>query len=158
MSKNALARIVRAGLTLACLHFSLNMVAQTAPATVSCSNTTLQGTYTFFTEGSIVGTHGALVPFQQSGLEVFDGNGNSHGFIETVTVVNGQTTISSQVPFTARYTVNANCTVKESGADADNNAFHFDGFVGPNGDHMTLCLTDPGLVQCGSENRDSGHP
>lgn len=158
MRKNILSRIVRAGLILACLHFSLNMVAQTAPAAVSCSNATLQGTYTFSTQGSIVGTHGALAPFQQTGVEVFDGNGNSRGFIETVTVVNGQVTVSSQVPFTAKYTVSANCTVKEAGADVDNNAFHFDGFIGPNGKHMTLCLTDPGLVQCGSENRDSGNP
>ena len=158
MRKNVLSRIVRAGLILACLHFSLNMVAQTAPATVSCSNTTLQGTYTFFTQGSVVGAHGALTPFQQTGVEVFDGNGNSHGFLTTAAVANGQATISSTVPFTATYTVSANCTVKESGKDADNNAFHFDGFLGPNGKHMTLCLTDPGFIQCGTENRDSGQP
>jgi hypothetical protein len=89
-------------------------------------------------------------------VEVFDGNGTSHGFIETVTIVNDQTSVSSQVPFTATYTVSANCTVKEAGTDANNNAFHFDGFIGPNGNHMTLCLTDPGLINCGSENRDSG--
>jgi len=132
-------------------------LAQNAPpAPPSCSNATLQGTYTFLTEGSIVGPHGALTPFQQTGLEVFDGNGHSQGFLTTATVVNGQTAISSQVPFTATYTVSPNCTVKESGADAENNAFHFDGFLGPNGNHVTLCLTDPGFIQCGSENRDSG--
>src|SRR5262249_4138939 len=151
-------RIVRAGLILASLQFSLNLMAQTAPAPTNCSNATLQGTYTFFTEGSIVGAHGTLIPFQQAGLEVFDGNGNSHGFITTATVANGQATVSSQVPFNATYTVSANCTVKESGQDAANNAFHFDGFLGPNGNHMTLCLTDPGFIQCGSENRDSGKP
>ena len=154
MTKTPLSRIVRVGLVLAYLLLSLNLMAQNAPT--SCSNATLNGTYTFFTEGSILGAHGALVPFQQTGLEVFDGNGNSHGFIETVTVVNGQTVASSQVSFTAAYTVNANCTVKEAGADANNNAFHFDGFLGPNGNHMTLCLTDPGIINCGSENRDSG--
>lgn len=158
MTKTLLSRIVRVGLILASLQFSLNLMAQNTTATANCSNATLQGTYTFSTQGSLVGAHGTLVPFQQTGLEVFDGNGNSHGFIETVTVVNGQTSVSSQVPFTATYTISANCTVKESGADADNNVFHFDGFLGPNGNHMTLCLTDPGLVQCGSENRDSGQP
>jgi|SRR5215831_4294894 len=154
MTKTPLSRIVRVGLVLAYLLLSLNLMAQNAPT--SCSNATLNGTYTFFTEGSILGAHGALVPFQQTGLEVFDGNGNSHGFIETVTVVNGQTVASGQVPFTATYSISASCTVKESGADANNNAFHFDGFLGPNGNHMTLCLTDPGIINCGSENRDSG--
>jgi hypothetical protein len=154
MTKTLLSRIVRAGLIMACFLLSISLMAQNAPT--SCSNATLQGTYTFLTEGSIIGAHGALVPFQQAGLEVFDGNGNSHGFFTTITVVNGQTTVSSQVPFTATYSISASCTVKESGADANNNAFHFDGFLGPNGNHMTLCLTDPGIINCGSENRDSG--
>jgi hypothetical protein len=158
MTTTLFSRIIRAWLILACLLFSLNLMAQAAPPSTSCSNATLNGTYPFLDQGNFVGARGALTPVQFTGFEVFDGNGNAHGFYTEVTVVNGQTAVSSDISFTATYTVNANCTVKEVARDANNNVFHFDEFIGPDGNHMTVCVTDPGTVVCGAKNRDSGQP
>ena len=153
MTRKFLFRTVQTGVILASIQFSLSMMAQTAAPNTACSNATLQGTYTFVQQGSIVGAHGVLTPLAVTGVEVFDGNGHSHGFLTTVTVVNGQTTVSSDVPFTGAYTVNANCTAKETVTDANNNVAHFDEFVGPNGNQLIFNETDPGVVGAGTETR-----
>jgi hypothetical protein len=61
--------------------------------------------------------------------------------------------------FTGTYTVNANCTLKEVDTDVNGNVFHFDEFLGPNGNNATTIETDPGVVAAGTETRDSepGH-
>lgn len=87
-------------------------------------------------------------------MEVYDGTDNSHGVSSSTTIINGQTIVQSDVPFTATHSVNANCTMKETITDANSNVFHFDVFIGPNGGHQTFIETDPGVFAGGTATRD----
>ena len=67
----------------------------------TCSVTTVQGTYSFVTTGTLDGA-----PFASVGRVTFDGKGNSQG---SGTISNNGV-IFRDVPFTGTYTVNPDCT------------------------------------------------
>jgi len=94
MKKVLFSLIVLAGLVLLSGEVSRSVLAQNAPpAPMTCNNATLTGTYVFEEAGNTVGPHGALSPFQFSGIEVYAGDGTAHGIGTRTLIVNGQTTV-----------------------------------------------------------------
>src|SRR5215831_15718220 len=146
MKKVLFSILALAGLLLLSGEVSRNVLAQNAPpAPTTCSNATLAGTYVFEETRSTVDPHGALSPFVFSGIEVYAGDGTAHGVGTQTSIVNGQTTVQSNVPFTGVYTVNANCTVQETDTQGGVQS-HFDQFLQPSGDKFTFVETDPGVI------------
>lgn len=136
--------------------FVLASVQATSLMAETCSNATLKGTYLYVFQGHLVGTSGTPTPFSVSGMEVFEGNGKSHGVSTTTTIVNGQTVIQSQVPYTGLYTINSDCSGSEVDTDVNHNLFHYTLNVGPSGTSEVFTETDPGVVAAGLETRDPG--
>ena len=100
---------------------SLIMAAMVAAATNAyagngCSVATLRGNYAFYYLGNLTDPNtGAVTPFDAVGVFTFDGAGNVSG---TFTLAaNG--TITTGNPYTATYTVNADCTGVINGTNGD---------------------------------------
>ncbi len=108
-----------------------------------CSVATLKGMYVSNQSGSQVSVS-PQGPYASASSNVVDGRGHAHGIASQS--LNGE--ISSQVPFTATYTLKPDCsgtlTVTISGLTR-----HFDVFTSPSGSRFTFICTDPGLVGTG---------
>jgi hypothetical protein len=115
-------------------------------AGAKCSEATLNGRYLLAFDGFIVKGN-EKVPFAVANFEVFDGNGNAKGVSSYS--VNGK--ITRKQPFSATYTVKANCTGTTT-VDA-NVVTHYDFFTAPDGSMITFVQTDPGVVAAGSQLR-----
>jgi hypothetical protein len=113
-------------------------------AKAKCSKATLNGRYLLAFDGFIV-KGDEKVPFAVANFEVFDGNGNAKGVSSFS--VNGK--ITRKEPFSATYSVKANCTGTTT-VDA-NVVTHYDFFTAPDGSMITFVQTDPGVVAAGSQ-------
>jgi len=111
----------------------------------SCSQRTLKGTY-------MISCHGvqgdAQSNFAVAGLEHFRGDGTSSG----VSTYTDKDKISRQVPFTATYTVNPDCTGTYTATD-ENGTIHLDIYVARDGSEFSFAFTDTGVVDSGLEQR-----
>jgi hypothetical protein len=107
--------------------------SSTSPAArATCDLSTLRGTYLFYDQG--VDETGNT--FAGAGLEYFDGNGNIYGVFSHHD--HGQVSTARNEPYTATYTVNADCT-GTSTYDGE----EYDLFIHPGGDMFTWVLTTP---------------
>jgi len=103
-----------------------------------CSNTSIKGTYGFSCEGTVVG----VGPIAVVALFTADGNGNGSA-VET-TSLNG--VVTTEVPFTVTYTVNADCTGSFVSTAPDDTVFHNYFVIDDNKKEIRLIPTEPGLV------------
>jgi len=111
-----------------------------------CSNASLKGTYAYssqgFTEVTSDVSPAGFAPWAQTGLVVYDGEGNitSGTFtIATITAAGGV----DRGTFTGSYTVKTDCTGTAQSELEDGTTFHFDLVVlGPA--RHTIINTDPG--------------
>lgn len=134
-----ISKRIFAALTLFLLAVAPNLHA------AKCSNASLKGTYGYSSQGFVEVTRdispAGFVPFSQTGLIVYDGQGNipSGTFTFSTTTANGG---SSRGTFTGTYSVNPDCSgtvvVKTDGGDT----FNFDLVVQGPARH-TFINTDP---------------
>jgi hypothetical protein len=121
-----------------------------AGTTPSCSNATLNGTYTFgYISWSI--SNGQSTPASEAGFDTFNGRGTGAGVI---TAVYNGVPAGSNTPDTSTYTINANCTGTIL-FNAAGSQFHFNVYVSPSGNSFSLISTDPGTAVAGTETRVS---
>jgi hypothetical protein len=104
-----------------------------APARARCVLDTLRGTYLFYDQG--VDETGNT--FAGAGYEYFDGNGNIYGVFSHHD--HGASSTHYQ-PYTATYTVNADCTGHSIYPDFDSEC---DLFIDPDGHRFAWVLTEP---------------
>jgi hypothetical protein len=126
---------------------SASGAARTTSAS-SCSDATLNGTYTYAYEGWSV-AKGASTPSATSGFDHFNGAGTSTGV--TTFVANGVVE-NNNTPDSATYALNANCTGTIVFNIAGSLA-HFNIYASPSGKSFSIIQTDPGSVQAGTETR-----
>jgi hypothetical protein len=116
--------------------------------THSCSNATLNGTYTFgYISWSI--SNGKSTPASEAGADTFNGKGTGTGLI---TAAYNGVVAGNNMPDTSTYTINADCT----GTIVFNSAgslFHFNVYVSPSGNSFSLISTDAGTAVAGTETR-----
>jgi hypothetical protein len=116
--------------------------------THSCSNATLNGTYTFgYISWSI--SNGKSTPASEAGADTFNGKGTGTGVI---TAAYNGVVAGNNTPDTSTYTINADCT----GTIVFNSAgslFHFNVYVSPSGNSFSLISTDAGTAVAGTETR-----
>jgi hypothetical protein len=116
--------------------------------THSCSNATLNGTYTFgYISWSI--SNGKSTPASEAGADTFNGKGTGTGVI---TAAYNGVLAGNNMPDTSTYTINADCT----GTIVFNSAgslFHFNVYVSPSGNSFSLISTDAGTAVAGTETR-----
>jgi hypothetical protein len=116
--------------------------------THSCSNATLNGTYTFgYISWSI--SNGKSTPASEAGADTFNGKGTGTGVI---TAVYNGVLASNNTPDTSTYTINADCTgtiVFNSGGSL----YHFNVYVSPSGNSFSLISTEAGTAVAGTETR-----
>jgi hypothetical protein len=152
MSRSAVLGSRRALFATVCALGATGSVALVGSATAAhsappCSNATLDGTYTFASDGWTV-SNGTATPFALAGVETYDGAGSATG---TVTVsLNG--VVTPATPNTATYSIAANCI----GTAAFTNSgvtTHFDLYVDPSGDSFKFVGTDQGQVTSSTETR-----
>jgi hypothetical protein len=137
-------------LASACSALALLGTAGTASA-ISCSNATLNGTYAFATISWSPSAGGPPVPVSLAGFDNFNGKGTGTGVI-TVVALSG--IINNNTPYTSIYTVNADCT----GTIVYNTAgafSHFNLYVTPSGNQVSVIQTDTGSVSTEVETRVS---
>jgi hypothetical protein len=110
-----------------------------------CSNASLNGTYGFSSQGFTevtpdIGSAG-FVPWAETGLIVYDGQGNvtSGTFTVSTTTANGGIIRGT---FTGTYVVNRDCSGTITADLGDGNLFHFDLVVEGSARH-TAINTDP---------------
>ena len=114
----------------------------------SCSNATLQGTYTFGYNGWLT-QGGTREPFSASGFDYFNGRGASTGVVTSV--VDG-VVVNSNAPDKSSYTINPDCTGTIVFSTAGQ-AAHFNVYVNPSGMSLKLIETDPGATVAVDETR-----
>jgi hypothetical protein len=115
---------------------------------ISCSNATLNGTYAFSTISWSISATGT-VPVSLAGFDTFNGKGTSTG---VVTVVVNGVVVNNNTPDTSTYHVNADCT----GTIVYNTAGslgHFNLYVSPSGNQLSVIQTDTGSVSTNFETR-----
>jgi hypothetical protein len=134
---------------VAALMFPLLTVSQNALAANACDDSTLHGTYVFAYAG-FTGAGSSATRFASAGIAVFNGDGTAHGVATTTT--EGQAP-ASLVSYTATYSVQPDCTAKETDTDKNGVVTHFDDFTGPLGNTISFISTDPNVVSSGSETR-----
>jgi hypothetical protein len=115
-------------------------------AEAKCSEATLDGRYLLAFDGVEINGKDQ-VPFAVAGYEVFNGNGHAKGVSSFS--VNGK--ITSMEPFSATYTVRADCTGTTTVEGLV--VTHYDLFTAPDGSMITFVQTDPGVVAAGFELR-----
>jgi hypothetical protein len=123
--------------------------APRAEDVLGCSLATLRGTYIYAYEGFNI-ENGTQIPVAYAGQEVYYGDGTMTGVYSAST--NG--TITRNIPYTGTYTVNGDCTGTLTTTE-EIGTFHYDQFVGLNGDEFSWVATDPGIVASGFERRVS---
>ena len=102
----------------------------------ACSNASIQGTYGFSCEGTIVG----VGPIAAIGVFTADGHGNGSE-VETLSV-NGE--ISRGVFRTDTYTVDADCTGSFVSTGPDGSVIHNDFVIDDNAKEIRLIATESG--------------
>ena len=109
-------------------------------AGAKCSEATLHGRYLFAFDGFKIKGNDKVVPFARAGYEVYNGNGKMKGALSGN--VDGE--ITRNEPFSATYTVKADCTgtVTFAGPDAP----RLDLFIAPDGSKFTQVGTSPSEV------------
>jgi hypothetical protein len=113
-------------------------------AVAKCSEATLHGTYLFAVDGFDI-TGNEQVPFAVAGLEVYNGNGKVRG----VSSGNLGGEVFRKDPYSATYTVEADCTGTFTFPDGT----QVDLFIAPDGSMLTFVDVDPGTVGSGFELR-----
>jgi hypothetical protein len=112
-------------------------------AVAKCSEATLHGTYLFAVDGFDI-TGNEQVPFAVAGLEVYNGNGKVRG----VSSGNLGGEVFRKEPYSATYTVEADCT-----GTFTSDGTQVDLFIAPDGSMFTFVDVDPGTVASGFELR-----
>jgi hypothetical protein len=132
---------------LAVAQFRSSAHAQrlTALRSARCSVATLNGTYVWSAHGEVPVTGNAKRLFAISGIQVFNGRGQAHGFYSQS--MNGK--ISRRVSFTATYTLNPDCTGTHTLTDATGTVRHSDQYSLPSGSQVAFLAADPGVVLSG---------
>jgi hypothetical protein len=132
---------------------ALTGTASAAPSTAagakpSCSNATLNGTYTFgYISWQI--SKGKSTPASEAGFDTFNGKGTGHGVI---TAVYNGVVAGSNTPDTSTYALNADC-IGTLVFHAAGSVFHFNVYVSPSGNSFSLINTDAGNAVAGTETR-----
>ncbi len=103
-----------------------------------CSNASIKGSYGFSCEGTVVGVGPIAV------VALFTADGNGKGSAIETTSLNGE--ITTEVPFTVSYTVNADCTGSFESTAPDGTVFDNYFVLDDNKKEMRLIPTVPGLV------------
>ena len=114
-------------------------------AGAKCSDATLHGRYLFAFDGFEIKGNDKVVPFAQAGYEVYGGNGKMKGALSGN--VDGE--IIRNEPFSATYTVKADCTGTVTYTDGT----RYDLFLDPDGTQFTFVQTNPEFVGAGFEPR-----
>jgi hypothetical protein len=119
--------------------------AKDEDAGAKCSEATLRGRYLTAYDGvEITGNH--QVPFAVAEYDVFDGNGKVNGVFSAN--FNGE--ITRNEPFSATYTVKADCTATVTSPDGT----QYDLFIAPDGSmYMFVQTNPPEFVASGFELR-----
>ena len=116
--------------------------------THSCSNATLNGTYTFgYISWQI--SKGKSTPASEAGFDTFNGKGTGMGVL---TAVYNGVVAGSNTPDTSTYTINADC-IGTIVFHAAGSMFHFNVYVSPSGNLFSLISTDAGNAVAGTETR-----
>jgi hypothetical protein len=112
----------------------------------SCSNATLNGTYTFgYISWQI--SQGKSTPASEAGFDTFTGAGAG-----VITAVYNGVVAGSNTPDTSAYTINADC-IGTLVFHAAGSLFHFNVYVSPSGNSFSLICTDAGNAVAGTETR-----
>jgi hypothetical protein len=114
-------------------------------AGAKCSDATLHGGYLFAFDGFKIKGSDKVVPFARAGYEVYNGNGKMKGALSGN--VDGE--IIRNEPFSATYTVKADCTGTVTYTDGT----RYDLFLDPDGTQFTFVQTNPEFVGAGFEPR-----
>ncbi len=122
-----------------------------AQAQEPCSLRTLNGSYGFFGEGTVVAVPPSDPPpvvFVTSGIITFDGAGNLTG--ESTSNVNGLG--AGEGTFDGTYAVNPDCTYSGQHWGPDGETLHFVGTITGSGmlQETHFVVTDPGFVALGT--------
>jgi hypothetical protein len=114
----------------------------------SCSNATLNGTYTFgYISWQI--SNGKSTPASEAGFDTFTGKGTGTGVL---TAVYNGVVAGSNTPDTSTYTIRADC-IGTLVFHAAGGMFHFNVYVSPSGNSFSLINTDAGNAVAGTETR-----
>jgi hypothetical protein len=114
-------------------------------AGAKCSEATLHGRYLFAFDGFKIKGNDKVVPFARAGYEVYNGNGKMKGALSG----NLDEEITRNEPFSATYTVKADCTGTVTYTDGT----RYDLFLDPDGTQFTFVQTNPEFVGAGFEPR-----
>jgi hypothetical protein len=114
-------------------------------AGAKCSEATLHGRYLFAFNGFNIKGNDKVVPFARAGYEVYNGNGKMKGALSG----NLDGEITRNEPFSATYTVKADCTGTVTYTDGT----RYDLFLDPDGTQFTFVQTNPEFVGAGFEPR-----
>jgi hypothetical protein len=114
-------------------------------AGAKCSDATLHGRYLFAFDGFKIKGSDKVVPFARAGYEVYNGNGKMKGALSGN--VDGE--IIRNEPFSATYTVKADCTGTVTYTDGT----RYDLFLDPDGTQFTFVQINPEFVGAGFEPR-----
>ena len=110
-----------------------------------CSEATLHGRYLFAFDGFKIKGNDKVVPFARAGYEVYNGNAKMKGALSGN--VDGE--ITRNEPFSATYTVKADCTGTVTYTDGT----RYDLFLAPDGSQFTFVQTNAEFVGAGFEPR-----
>jgi hypothetical protein len=146
----ATACALAAGGTLALAGTASASGTPAASASHSCSDATLNGTYSYAYGGSLV-SDGVSAPVATSGFDHFNGAGTSTG---VTTFVDNGVVENNNTPDTSTYAVHADCTGTIVFNIAGSLA-HFNIYVSPSGRSFSIIETDPGAVETGTETQVS---
>jgi hypothetical protein len=114
-------------------------------AEAKCSEATLHGRYLVAYDGVDI-TEKARVPFAAAGYDVFDDNGK----VKSISSGNFNGEVFRNEPFTATYTVKADCT----GTSTYSDGAQYDLFIAPDGGMFTFVqINPPEFVASGFELR-----
>jgi hypothetical protein len=87
-----------------------------------------------------------------AGLATYDGSGHAQDVVSLS--ANGK--ITRLLHYTAKYTVNPDCTVTETETDATGAVSHFDEWITPDGSLVAFVQTDTGAVFSGYLSQGTG--
>jgi len=118
--------------------------ANNEDAGAKCSEAMLHGRYLFAFDGIKIKGNDKVVPFARAGYEIYKGNGKKGAHSGNV---DGE--ITRNEPFSATYTVKADCTGTVTYADGT----RYDLFLDPDGSQFTFVQTNREFVGAGFEPR-----
>ena len=132
-----------AALRLGVLAAGAGYANMSEDAGAKCSEATLHGRYLFAFDGFKIKGNDKVVPFARAGYEIYKGNGKMKGGLSG----NLDGEITRNEPFSATYTVNADCTGTVTYTDGT----RYDLFLDPDGTQFTFVQTNPEFVGAGFE-------